>query len=252
MIQGLYSAATAMRALEENQAVTANNIANISTPGFKRQSPINRGFYKTFFKTLRHPFFFDVKTVPGGGTVFDETFTDTTTGPITPTGDPLNIALVGPGYISVSGPNGNLFTRNGKFSIDIDGQLSTPDGYKVNGVDGFPIDAGDGVVEISETGVVFVNGEERGQLNITVFDDPHMLSRAGHNFYTASQQAMDASRQAEDPQVIPASLEMSNVQLPREMVNMITALRAYAANQRVIVAIDETMQRVISQVGTPF
>ena len=78
-----------------------------------------------------------------------------------------------------------------------------------------------------------------------------MLTREGYTLYSATQSAIDEAVQAETTVVSSGALETSNVQLPSEMADMMLALRAYAANQRVITAIDETMSRLIDQVGAP-
>lgn len=94
-----------------------------------------------------------------------------------------------------------------------------------------------------------MDDENRATLAIVAFDDPHGLNRVGTNLYLASQEMMDQSAQAENTTLVAQSLEASNVVLPTEMVNLMMALRAYAANQKVISTIDETVSRMIDQVG---
>jgi flagellar basal-body rod protein FlgG len=104
-------------------------------------------------------------------------------------------------------------------------------------------------VQIGEDGQVTVEGRPVGQIRLVEFDDPHVLSRAGNNLYSAPDEAR--STEAAGTSIAPASLEMSNVQIPYEMAQMTLGLRAYAANQRVINAIDETMTRLINEVASP-
>lgn len=251
MIPGLYAAATGMMTVEDRQSVIANNIANASTAGFRSQTAVQKGFYSMFVKEMSRPFRFNVDVAPGGGVKLDETFTDVSSGPVTTTGDPLNVALHGPGFIVVDTPAGERFTRNGKLTVDVDGQLATADGLKIQSVERGAIDAGRGILEISRDGIVKVNGVRTGQIRLVEFEDPHMLMREGNHFYVASEAALGRSAASADTVVIQKSLEMSNVNLPREMINMILGLRAYAANQKMINAIDETWSRLIDQVGMP-
>ncbi|MCP4644416.1 MAG: flagellar hook-basal body protein [bacterium] len=251
MIEGLYAAASGMIANEERMAVISNNVANASTPGFRRQSAVQNGFYEVLLSRLRHPTALNQDPGPGGGLRTIETFTDVRGGPVTATGNPLNLALTGPGYLAVETPQGERFTRNGHFTIDADGELATSEGYKLQSEGGGGVNVSGGAVSISRDGAVSVDGEPVGRLRLVEFQDPHMLSREGHNLYYASDAAMQRSAQGVNTTVEGAALEMSNVQVPYEMAQMTLGLRAYAANQRVINAFDETMGRLINEVGAP-
>ena len=251
MIQGLYAAANGMMAVEDRQAVIANNIANVTTPGFKRQVAVQQGFYEQFFGKMRSAAAFNMEKAPGGGVKVVQTFTQFVAGAVTQTGNPLDLALLGPGFLRVDTPEGERFTRNGRLSIGAAGELVTDQGHRVLGDDGGVIDVSGGLIEIDETGTVSVNGEVRGQLGLVEFEDRHLLTRAGYTLYAASQAALARSNPATNTTVSSGGIEMSNVQLPSEMVQMMAALRAYAANQRVLSAIDETTSRLIDQVGAP-
>lgn len=251
MIQGLYSAATGMIAIEARQAVTANNIANAATPGFRRQTAVQRGFYQVFQSKMRHPFRFDVERGPGGGLRLVETFTDDANGVVTTTGDALHVALSGPGFIAVDTPQGERFTRNGKFAVSADGMLQTEDGLLVQAEGGGGINVAGGLVTIDADGDVRSDGALAGRIRVVEFEDIHLLSREGHNLFLAPEEALERSIQAVDTRVHHKAIEMSNVQTPYEMVQMMLGVRAYTANQRVINAIDETASKLIEQVGTP-
>ena len=251
MLQGLYSAASGIISIENRQAVYANNIANASTPGFKRQNPIEKGFYQIFLKEMKNPLQLNHFEAPGGGVKVVETFTDHEGGVMTATGNKLDIGLIGPGFIAVDTPDGVRFSRNGKLSVNVDGQLATNDGYLVQSVDGQSIDVSGSNLQISENGTVIVDGVPSGTIRLVEFQDPHMLERQGHNIYRASDAAIDRSARAGDTLIAHESLEMSNVKLPYEMINMVAALRAYAANQKVINTFSDTTSKVIDQIGAP-
>jgi flagellar basal body rod protein FlgG len=240
-----------MVAVEDRQAVIANNIANAATVGFRRQEAVQEGFYGVFANKLVSPGRFNRSSAPGGGAKVVETSTSTAAGPIVTTDDPLNVALRGPGFLAVNAPDGERFTRAGNFLVDGDGELATPDGYKVQGEGGGGIEVPPGNVEIMEDGSLKSNGVTSGRLRIVEFEDPHMLARLGEGLYGASPEALARSADATKTDVIGKSLEMSNVNIPKEMVSMILALRAYGANQKVISAFSETMSAVIERVGMP-
>ncbi len=251
MQKSLYTAAVGMVAIEERQATIANNIANAATVGFRRQQPVQKGFYEVFTNTTRRPAWFDAQTAPGGGAQSVETFTDTSAGALTTTDDPLNVALSGPGFIAVSTPDGERFTRAGALTVDMNQQLVTPDGFPVLGQGSQPIAVKGTSIQIASDGTVNVDNQAVSKLRIVEFEDPHMLERQGQSLYRASDAALKRSADASATTVHSKMLEMSNVNMPKEMVSMILALRVYAANQKVINTAEDTMTRLIEQVGAP-
>lgn len=250
MVQGLYAAAAGMISLEDRQSVIANNIANAATSGFKRQHTVDEGFHQVFLGALGSPRFYDLERGPGGGVRTLATATDFAAGPITHTGNPLNLGLIGPGFFVVDTPQGERYTRNGGFTVDADGQLATPDGYKVLGDGGGGIDVNGGVVLIDEHGFVSVDGANAGRLRIVEFADPRVLYHAGNSLFSLAEDA-PAGVEAAETTVVPESLEGSNVRLPVEMAQMMLGMRAYNANQKVIASADETLSRLINEVGSP-
>ena len=251
MIEGLYAAASGMIGNEGTMSVIANNVANAATPGFRRQVAVQNGFYEVLLSRFRQAQALNFDPGPGGGLEFVETFTDPRSGGLTRTGDPLNVALQGPGFFAIQAPQGVRYTRNGTFAVNPQGQLVTPDGYPVLSVASQPIEIGDGSVEITSEGRVLSDGDDVGQIQVVEFADPHMLSREGHNLYVASEAALGQSAPGTGTAVVPGSVEASNVQVPYEMTRMILALRHYNANQKVVTTLDETIGRLINEVGAP-
>lgn len=251
MIQGLYTAAAGMLAVESKQSAISNNIANASTPGYKRSEPVLSGFYTIFSEELRNPFRFDTSPAPGGGVRVGETFPDLTPGVLVETSNPLSMALMGPGMFVVDTPSGERYTRSGAFTVNQQGQLSTQEGYPVQGTGGTPIDVSGGKVEVSNDGNIRVDGVPAGQLRLVEFESTRNFQREGSNLFSAPQEAIQASKPATNTFVQGKSLENSNVNLPKEISSMMLGLRAYEANQKVVQAIDATMGRLIDQVGFP-
>lgn len=251
MQKSLYTAAVGMVAIEERQSAIANNIANASTVGFRRQEPVQKGFYDVFSDTAHRPAWFNMQSAPGGGAQMVETFTDTAAGALAATDNPLNVALCGPGFLVVNTPDGQRYTRAGALTVDTQQQLATPDGFPVLGQGDAPIPVKGSDVEIASDGTVTVDHQPVGKMRLVEFEDPHMLERQGQNMYRASEAAVNRSSDASATTVSDKMLEMSNVNIPKEMVSMILALRIYAANQKVISTAEDTMTRLIEQVGAP-
>lgn len=251
MIAGLYTSANGMVALEEAQAAMANNIANVSTSGFRRHQPVQTGFYEVFSQSLRRPFVFDTQRAPGGGVKIAQTFVDPAPGILEGTGSPLDLALEGPGFFGIDTPSGERYTRDGSFTVDIEGDLATSQGYKVRSIEGRPIEVRGKNVIIDQNGEVRVDGVVAGTIEVLEFENPQLLQREGENLYRSTDPAAQSSSIAANTIIHQSQLESSNVNLPMEMTNMMLALRAYEANQRAIHAADETMSGIIEQVGMP-
>lgn len=251
MIQGLYTAAAGMLAVESKQSAISNNIANTSTPGYKRSEPVLSGFYTLFSEELRNPFRFDISPAPGGGVRVGETYPDLTPGVLIETSNPLSMALQGSGFFVVNTPDGERYTRSGAFTVNNQGQLATQEGYPVQGTGGTPIDVRGGNVEVGRDGSIRVDGVTAGQVRLVDFDSTRNFKREGSNLFSAPPEALPTAKPPTNTFVQGKTLENSNVNLPKEISSMMLGLRAYEANQKVIQAIDATMGRLIDQVGFP-
>ena len=251
MIQGLYTAAAGMLAVESRQSAISNNIANTSTPGYKRSEPVLSGFYTVFSQELRNPFRFDNNPAPGGGVRVGETYPDLTPGVLVESNNPLSMALQGDGFFVVETPAGERYTRSGAFTVNNQGQLATQEGYPVLTAGGGPIDVRGGNVQVGRDGTVNVAGVPAGQLRLLAFESTRNFKREGANLFSAPPEALQTARTPTDTFVQGKSLENSNVNLPKEITSMMLGLRAYEANQKVVQAMDATLGRLIDQVGFP-
>lgn len=224
--------------------VTSNNLANVDTAGFQRQmahiySTPERSVYRVYRG----------QTQPlgnlGTGVIVEGSHTSFAPGVLRTTENPLDVALVGAGFFVVNTPEGNRYTRDGRFTVNPSGLLATLSGNLVMGENG-PIYVGEGPVLFTETGEVQVNGRVVDRLLIVEFNDRNGLIRRGANLFEATPEAGDPFRYR--AVVAPGMVELANVNVVREMVNMINIQRAYEANQKVVQAYDETLGKIINEV----
>jgi len=208
-------------ALQKSLDVVANNIANSSTTGFKREDIAFATYISRPESGQKLNF-----VVPRA------TFRDASSGPITPTNNPLDLAIQGQGYFQVRGADGQPhFTRNGSFQLDTQGQIVTHAGELVLGDGGQPITIPDTAtnINISSDGYITAktdNGTslaELGKIAVVKFDDEQKLQSEGAGLYTSS----DPSKPAVGSSVVQGSLEESNVQAVTEMTQMIKIMRSY-------------------------
>jgi len=216
------------QALQRSMDIVANNVANASTTGFKREG--------IEFDTL-------VSHAAQGETtdfVVDRaTYRDASVGPIQTTGNPLDVAIQGQGYFSVRAADGTTkYTRAGSFQLDPLGQIITQSGLPVLGDGGQPITIPDTAtsINIASDGDVTAktdNGtslSELGKIAVVKFGNEQALKAEGAGLYSTSQ----VSAPAEDSSVMEGALEQSNVQPITEMTQMIKIMRTYEQTSNLI------------------
>jgi flagellar basal-body rod protein FlgG len=252
----LYSAATGMEAQQLNLNTIANNLANVNTPGFKRskiefqdllyQKPTRASGSDSGGGNL-----VPTGTEVGNGTRVAATSKVFTQGQLTATGEKLDIAIQGDGFFEVQRPDGTIgFTRDGSFKLNAQGQVVTIDGLPV--LSGFqPIPPGASSVAIAENGQVTVQGTSGSQtfrLTLARFANPSGLQSIGGNLYaeTAASGTPETGQPSEQGfgSTVQGYIESSNVNIVEEMVNLITAQRAYEINSKSIQTSDEMLQNV--------
>lgn len=253
MMRSLYTASTGMYAQQLNVDTIAHNMSNVNTTGFKKQRV---EFQDLLYQTIRRPAVSPETTEPVGmqiglgvkpvaiNTLFSQ-------GSPQQTSNPLDVAINGQGFfkVEVPGYEDPLYTRDGCFKIDGSGQIVTSDGNLVIGLDA--LDEGAYDVNIDESGIVtykLPDGTEgeAGQIELAKFVNPAGLQKLGKNLYQAtvnSGEAVDWDPESDSTTSLESGyLEMSNIQVVEEMVNLITAQRAYETNSKVIQSSDEMLQ----------
>jgi flagellar basal body rod protein FlgG len=177
------------------------------------------------------------------GTEIDEVLTDFSQGSLRDTGEPLDIALEGPGFLAVQSDAGLRFVRGGRMIVDGAGRLTTSTGLPLLGVDGQPIlvvkETG---ITITAAGLVSVDGKQVGQLALVALPD---AQKQGSSLFLGNPIAP-----TEPIGVRQGSLEASGVDAARVMVDMIMSLRSFESSQRVLRSIDETLGRAINSAGS--
>jgi len=241
MIKGLYTAASGMLPQIRKQEVISNNLANAATPGFKREGIFLRELSRAQEKT--YP-----KVESWEKPMFNDIYTDYSQSVLSRTDNPLNLALDGKGFFTVQSDSGeNLYTRAGSFTISPEGQLVNPNGQALL-TDAGPIEVEAGAdIAVSVEGYVSVGGEDRGKLALANFEDPQKLEHLDGGVYRAPADATQV-----DPESLwirQGFLEEANVDVVREMVDMIQSFREFESNQKIIHIADETLSKTVNEVG---
>lgn len=183
-----------------------------------------------------------------GGVRFQKVFTDFTHGNIIDTGGRLDLAIQGDGFFKVAGENGEtLYTRNGSFAIN-DGFLTDLDGRRILGTAGqIPMNI-QGEINIGRNGQVTIGGNPVGQLDLVTIDNKEMLRKRGDNLFAVVENGEPGENQFTG-QVLQGHLETSNMNAISGMVEMITLLRDFEANQKVVKMQDEMLEKAATEIG---
>lgn len=243
-----YIGAIGMDAQQRALQVVANNIANINTVGFKRSTV---RFNELTAESLQQG---DVtrqaRLEDLSGVVISQTPRVWTAGDLRQTGQPMDVAIDGSGFIELLGPSGqSLLWRGGTLKVNSDGFLAAADGSVLRGMISIPEGATD--LSINATGVVTatVDGESRqlGQIELVTTRNPDELVAVGDGIYEVQDAANTTAGLAGEAgagRFVQGALESSNVQLTDEMLALLLMQRAYAANAQVVQAGDQLMQIV--------
>lgn len=259
MIRSLWTGTTGMNAQQLNIDVIANNLANVSTNGFKKS---NTDFQDLLYQYMK---------VPGSQTSVDtqsptgiavglgvkpgavtKVFTQ---GDIIQTGNELDVAIEGQGFLQVEQPNGTTaYTRAGALKRDSDGRLTNSDGYPIT--PGITIPDGANEISISETGIVsaVLAGEtastEIGTFELAIFTNNAGLFALGKNLFKETDSSGTATVGAPGDDgfgtLLQSYIEGSNVNIVEELALMITTQRAYEINSKTIQTSDEMMQTTVN------
>ncbi len=241
MIKGIYKSASGMIPRLKKQDIAANNIANVATPGFKKDG--------VFMQELNSAQRSSRATKSDWESpMIDQIYTDYSQGTFNQTNAPLDAAIEGDGFFILEQPDGagQIYSRNGSFSVDREGFLTNSEGMRVMG-DGGPIAVGSGEVLINESGEVFSAGGAVGNLQIVDFADKSGLTKVGNSGFVAPPDVEPLP--AEKVVIKQGFLEMGNINVVREMVDMIVTMRMFETGAKALQSQDESVKTLLNEVG---
>lgn len=224
MSSGMYSALSGNLARMQGMETFANNLSNVNTPGYKR----DRLAFESYLSGTS-------QTTIGKGLNFtrlQKSFTDFRPGNNQHTGNDLDLAIEGEGFFKVKRGNEFLYTRNGVFHLSDDGYLLTDSNLEVVGKNGQPLTIPANEFSIDEEGRILAEGLELGRIGVFTVDAPNTLKKEGGSLFKLPVDQQD--HMAENSKVMQGYLETSNVNMMKEMVLMMEALRAFEAHQKMI------------------
>jgi len=257
MIRSLWIAKTGLDAQQTNMDVVSNNLANVSTNGFKRSRAV---FEDLLYQTMRQPGAQSSQQtqIPSGLQLGVGVRTVATErihmqGSLQKTENPLDLAVNGKGFFQILMPDGSTgYTRDGAFQVDSQGQVVTSSGYPVQPALTIPIDAltvtigRDGTVSVLQSGSS--TPTQVGSVQLANFINPAGLQSLGENLYaeTAASGAPSANTPGTNGLGVlnQGFVETSNVNVVEEMVNMIQVQRAYEINSKAITVSDQMLQKL--------
>jgi len=228
-------------ALQRQMDVVANNMANINTSGFKAESML--------FQDYLMPVARDNELTGADQDLhYTEdwsTINDMSTGSIEQTGNPLDVALSGEGFLTVQTAAGPRYSRNGSLQIDTTGTLVDLAGNPVLGTSGpIKFDSADTNIAIAPDGTIATSQGTKGKLAVVEFPDPQVLAREGNNYYSGP-----AGNPATNTSVVQGSIERSNVSGVSTMADMIRVERAYQTLANIMQRQDDLRSTAVQRLG---
>lgn len=230
--------------LRQAMDVSANNIANAQTAGFKAERVMLEVDPSSRARHADGPDRIAFVEDWAMGRDFGQ-------GSLERTGRPLDLALQGEGFFTLETPAGERFTRDGRFTVNQDGELTAQDGARVLDDLGQPVrvDAAAGPVTISETGQISQDGLPGQRIGVVRFEQLGQLEKTGENRFSAPE---DAERVFENPpQILQGHSETSNVRPIAEITRMMEVSRSYASVTKMIRDADELSRKAIERLGRP-
>lgn len=240
MDSGFYAACTALMARSQTLDLVANNLANLSTPGYRAQHDSFRSLLATSSGTPLSGLNQAVNdyAVLGFGQL------DLSQGNLERTGNDLDLGIGGHGFFVVQTANGQRFTRDGSFHVSTKGQLVTLSGDLVLGTDDRPIPIVGAPVSVSPDGTISVNGALAGQVKVVDFPPGTALESVGKTYYSAPDKSAVSATQASIQQ---GALEASNVNSISSAVELITVQRYAELIQRALSMFHTDLNQVAAQ-----
>lgn len=252
MMRSMYSAISGLKAQQTMLDVTANNLANVNTIGFKAGAT---SFQDALSQTQRGAaaanaaggFAGQAAAQVGLGVQIGAISNRMTGGGVQTTGNPLDIAISGEGFFAVQTADGTAYTRAGRFTLDATGQIVTSSGLPVLAAGGGPIRIEDGgQISIAADGTVSTEQGIVARLQVVTFEDPQRLQRGPDGLYAPGDQA---PVEVAAPQVVQGMIEQSNVSPILEMTRLIDVTRSYQRMSQIIESEHQRQRQAINSLA---
>ena len=239
------SAASGMRALMDTLNMSANNLANSSTNGFKS----DKEFYGLYTSIEAQSAADAEGYLASTNPVVQSQYTDFAQGMLVRTGNPLDLALNGKGFFAANGPSGPLYTRNGNFKLTPDGILTTHEGYVLRTVEKLPIQTqSTSPLEVTPDGQVLQDGAPLGTLELVNFSDTKVLSKQGNNYFRVEDPNAKPVPVTET-QVEQNKIEGSNVSTAGAAVRLVHVMRQFEMLQKAISISGDMNKHAVEEVA---
>ena len=277
MVRGIYTGASGMLAQDAKMDAIANNLANVDKTAYKKDIAIFKSFPEMLIRRINESGLgetpagsYDAAPIVGKlgtGVELNEVFTDFEQGSLQRTENNFDLALDGKGFFTVMTERGERFSRDGSFTLNQDGVLVTHNGNPVMGENGI-IKVQQNNFMVNERGEVIVNGDLSAdprdvvsmsgnnwsnpvvidKLKIVDFDNIREIKKEGDSMYRETEFSGPPVPPGE-LKVVQGFLEKSNINIVREMVDMIEVQRSYEANQKTVTSHDQALGKLINEVA---
>lgn len=263
--KGIYTALSGAIAQSQKLDTIANNLANVNTNSFKKDRQV---FNEYLTANEKSPDVIQAPRVPASIESFYDmqggdksyvnsagTYTDFAQGALSPTGNPMDVAIEGPGFYEVLTPQGIHLSRDGSMKIDGLGRLVTKQGYPVlSAGQGQPPEArvirlGSRNITVSFSGEVFDQGVSKGKLSLLNVKKAEALQKSGNNLYALKPNYGQQLIEADKLKIHQGFVEKSNVNVVSEMTDMIATSRVFQSTQQAMKAFDLMNGKMVNEVG---
>ncbi|OES44910.1 flagellar hook-basal body protein [Domibacillus iocasae] len=263
MFKGFYTAASGMIAQQRRTEILTNNMSNANTPGYKADQTSVRAFPEMLLQRidetsipvenkLNLPFEPQIGSL-NTGVYLQETIPNFRQGDLRETGLTTDLALQGESvFFTVQNAAGEpRYTRNGNFTLDLEGYLTTASGFYVQDTNGERIQLTSDQFEVDGSGQITENGQAIAQIGVAYAQNPNDLIKEGDGLYRIDGAALPSAFGTDEAvfSIQQSFLEGSTTDTARTMTDMLSAYRSFEANQKVLTAYDRSMEKAANEIG---